>query len=93
MTPLTTKYLGDIVVVVLGAAKETTKSGLFLPEQRGHPERQLEATVVGVGSKCKLPVKPGDTVLVDVYIGTRKTINKQDVVIYDSEDIIGLVIT
>lgn len=89
MTPSRIKYLGDIVVVVL-AAKRERKSGIILPEV-SQSDRIVEATVVATGSKCKLPVKPGDTVMVDSYLGTRRKMDNKDVVVYDSEDILLVV--
>lgn len=82
------KFLRDIVVVRV-LEKTITDGGIFISDPIRASNIQ-PAVVIALGSKCKLPIKEGDIVYVSVYIGTPKVIDKLEVRVYDSNDVLAV---
>lgn len=89
-----TKWLKDVVVVRFpdnGYQGEI----LVLPAGIKHATRVVEAEVITLGSKFRYKddIKKGDRILVDSYLGTRRTFDDLgDVCVYDGEDVIAKVV-
>lgn len=92
----TLKPLGNRVLAKRLEQQETLKGGIILPETA--KKKQEQATVVAVGtgkltSEGKLlpvPVKVGDTILMDKYSGQEITLDDEDYVILRADDIIAI---
>ena len=80
--------LGNVVVVIV---KEEKLSGsLVLPQEHRQSNMQF-GEVVGIGSTCdwKDELAIGDTVSINLHLGTRLKLDGKDCIVYDSEDIHG----
>ncbi len=100
MTQATTrklKPLGSRVLAKRCEADEQLKGGIILPDSA--KQKQETATVVacGPGGKDKsgndvpMPVKEGDTILMDKYSGQEVTIDDEEYIIVRAEDIVAIV--
>lgn len=86
------QWLKDVVVVKFH--DNGYKGHLVLPPGIKHADRIGKAEVVAVGSKFrhKDDIKIGDWVYIDTYLGTRRQVEGLgDVVVYDGEDVLGVV--
>mgnify|MGYP007100113774 CR=1 FL=1 len=84
-------WLKDVVVVQF--ADNGYKGDLLvLPRDIKHHEKIGTATIVAMGNKFRFKdeVSVGDMLYVDTWLGTRRHFEK-DVVVYDGEDIFGVV--
>ena len=81
-------FLKDVVVVRVNE-QLISAGGIHIvdPIRAQHVQ---PAVVIALGTKCKLPISIGDVVYVSIYIGTPKTIDKLDVRIYDSVDVLAI---
>lgn len=87
------RWLKDVVVVQFH--DNGYKGDLVLPADIKHNEKYGEAEVIAIGSKFrhKADVKVGDYVLVDTWLGTRRTYDKiGEAVTFDGEDIQAIII-
>ena len=91
------KPLGSKVLVRRDDAPETTEGGIIIPDTAN--EKPLEGVVVSVGDgailqngkKVAMTVKKGDVVFFGPYSGTEITLEGQDHVIIDENEIIAIV--
>lgn len=69
--------------------EEERKGVLLIARQQDEP---MQATVVGVGEKCELPLKEGDTVLLMPYCGMKIVGGSKDspYMIVGEKDVIGI---
>jgi chaperonin GroES len=89
--------LGDRVVVKRLEAQERTKGGVYLPDTA--KEKPQEGKVVAVGSgrlldsgeRAKPQVKKGDRVIFSSYGGTEVTVEGEELLIMNEEDILAVV--
>jgi chaperonin GroES len=89
--------LGDRVVVKRLEAQERTKGGVYLPDTA--KEKPQEGKVVAVGSgrlldsgeRAKPQVKKGDRVIFASYGGTEVTVDGEELLIMNEEDILAVV--
>ena len=89
--------LGDRIVVKRLEAQERTKGGVYLPDTA--KEKPQEGKVVAVGSgrlldsgeRAKPQVKKGDRVIFASYGGTEVTVDGEEVLILNEEDILAVV--
>ena len=94
---ITLKPLGNRVLAQRLEAEEKVKGGIILPDSA--KKKQETAKVVAVGSGKKLddgktvpvPVKVGDTILMDKYSGQEVTIADEEFVIVKADDIIAII--
>jgi chaperonin GroES len=93
--------LGSRVILVKEEAPETSEGGIVIPDKAR--EKPLTAKVIAVGADCSrvnLPTHPrrgipkseirlqvGDEVVYASFAGTEFTINGQDIIVVDEEDI------
>lgn len=85
------KPLADRVLVEPAPAKETTMSGIIIPDTA--KEKPLTGTIVAVGpgkSDEPMTVKVGDSVLYGQYSGTEIKIDNGDYLIMKESDIYGI---
>lgn len=82
------KPLGNRVVLQKRIAKETTKSGIILPDSA--KEKPQEATVVALGS-ATTQVSEGDRVVYSQYAGTEIKLGEEEYMIVSEDDIIAKV--
>jgi chaperonin GroES len=89
--------LGDRVVVKRLEAQEKTKGGVYLPDTA--KEKPQEGKVVAVGSgrlldsgeRATPQVKKGDRVIFASYGGTEVTVDGEELLVMNEEDILAVV--
>jgi chaperonin GroES len=85
------KPLADRVLIEPAPAKETTMSGIIIPDTA--KEKPLMGTIVAVGpgkSDESMTVKAGDSVLYGQYSGTEIKIDNGNYLIMKESDIYGI---
>ena len=84
------KPLGDRALVKLVEREETTPSGIVLPDTA--KEKPQTAEVVAVGEfENGVKVNQGDVIVFAKYSGTEISLNGEDYMILDADDILGVV--
>ncbi|TCK98792.1 chaperonin GroES [Natranaerovirga hydrolytica] len=89
--------LGDRVVIKQLEAKETTKSGIVLPNQAQEKPQEAEVVAVGPGGmvdgkEVKMQVKVGDKIIYSKYAGTDVKLNlDEEYIIVKQSDILAIV--
>jgi len=90
------KPLGDRVIVKPGPEEEVTKGGIVLPDSA--KKKPQEGKVIAVGSgkmlengtRAAMTVKKGDTVIYSKYGGTEVTVDGEEVVILEEDQILAV---
>jgi chaperonin GroES len=90
--------LADRVVVKPIDCKQTTKSGIVLPDTASK-ERPMEGTILAIGEgrlddhgqRIPVPVAVGDTVLFAQYGGTEYKVDDTSYLILAAKDILGII--
>jgi chaperonin GroES len=93
---MTIKPLGDRVLIEALDAKETSKSGIIIPDTA--KERPQEGRVIAVGpgrineegKRIAPEVKKGDTILYGKYSGTEVKIEDKEYLILRETDILAV---
>jgi chaperonin GroES len=96
---LKTKFqpLGNRVLVRRLEQEEQLKGGIILPDTAKKKQEQAEVVAIGTGKNDKsgnlipIPVKIGDTILMEKYSGQEIKLDDQDFVILRSDDIIAII--
>ena len=83
------KPLGDRALVRLVEREETTPSGIVLPDTAREKPQTAEVVAVGEGDEVK--VSEGDVIVFAKYSGTEISLNGEDYMILDADDILGVV--
>ena len=88
--------LGEMVVVKMTEAEETTKSGIVLPGSAKEKPQMAEVIAVGPGGivdgkEVKMEVKVGDKVIARKYAGTEIKLEGQEYIVLRQSDILGIV--
>lgn len=88
--------LGEMVVVKMTEAEETTKSGIVLPGSAKEKPQMAEVIAVGPGGivdgkEVKMEVKVGDKVIARKYAGTEIKLEGQEYIVLRQADILGIV--
>lgn len=94
---LALKPLGNRVLAQRLEAQETMKGGIILPDSA--KKKQETAKVIAVGSGKRLddgktlpiPVKVGDTILMDKYSAQEVQIDDEEFIILKADDIIAII--
>ena len=77
--------------------EEAMKGGIILPDSAKKKQETALVLAIGPGKKDKqgnllpMPVKVGDTVLMDKYAGQEVVIDDQELIIVKSDDIIAII--
>jgi chaperonin GroES len=94
---LTLKPLGNRVLVKRIEQQETLKGGIILPDTAKKKQETAKVVAIGTGATTPegkhlpIPVKEGDTILMDKYSGQEVTIEDEEFVILRSDDIIAII--
>ena len=84
------KPLGERALVQIVEREETTASGIVLPDTA--KEKPQTAEVVAVGQfENGVKVSEGDVIVFDKYSGTEISLDGEDYMILDADDILGIV--
>jgi chaperonin GroES len=89
--------LGNRVLVKRLEADETAKGGIILPDSAKQKQEQAEVISIGTGKKDKqgntiaIPVKVGDTILMEKYSGQEVTVSDEEYIIVRADDIIAII--
>ncbi len=91
------KPLGNRVLVRRLQEEEKLKGGIILPDTAKKKQEQAEVVAIGTGKKAKngtlipMPVKMGETILMEKYSGQEIKLNDEDFVILRADDIIAII--
>jgi chaperonin GroES len=94
---ITLKPLGNRVLAQRLEQEETVKGGIILPDSAKKKQETAKVVAVGPGKKLDdgkvvpVPVKVGDTILMDKYSGQEITIDDIEYVIVKGDDIVAIV--
>ena len=83
------KPLGNRALVQIVEREETTPSGIVLPDTA--KEKPQTAKVVAVGEGEEVKVGEGDVIVFAKYSGTEISLEGEDYMILDADDILGIV--
>jgi chaperonin GroES len=84
------KPLGERALVKIVEREETTASGIVLPDTA--KEKPQMAKIVEVGEfEDGIKVNQGDTIVFAKYSGTEISLDGEDYMILDADDILGVV--
>lgn len=84
----TPQFLKDVVIVRL---LEVQQIGNIVVPQSARLHHVQKGIVYALGTKCKLPLKKGDGVIVSARFGNPIKLGDETLKIYNSEDILGKV--
>ncbi len=93
----TLKPLGNRVVAKRLEQEETLRGGIILPETAKKKQETAKVVAIGTGTTTKegkvisIPVKVGDTILMDKYSSQEVTIDDEEFVIIKADDIIAII--
>lgn len=90
------KPLGDRIIIKVLEKKETTKSGIVLPDAAKEKPQEGEVLAVGSGEmvdgkKVPLEVKVGDRVIYSKYAGTEIKMDDEEYLILRQSDVLAIV--
>ena len=94
---LTLKPLGNRVLVQRTEQEETLKGGIILPDTAKKKQETAKVIAIGTGTTTAdgklipIPVKVGDTILMDKYSGQEVTVDDEDYVILRADDLIAII--
>ena len=89
--------LGDRILVEPAEAKETSKSGIIIPDSAKEKPQEAKVIAVGAGklddkgNRIPVSVKKGDKVLVSKYGGTEIKIDGDTYQIFREDDILAII--
>ena len=88
--------LGEMVVLKMIEAEETTKSGIVLPGSAKEKPQMAEVIAVGPGGivegkELKMELKVGDKVIARKYAGTEIKLEGQEYIVLRQADVLGIV--
>ena len=90
------KPLGEMVVLKMAEAEETTKSGIILAGTAKEKPQMAEVIAVGPGGiidgkEIVMQVKIGDKVLCDKYAGSEFKLDGKEVKIISQNEILAII--
>ncbi len=89
--------LNDKIIVKRLEAETKTKGGIVLPDTAKEKPKQGKIVAVGNGrllkdgTRQKMQLKKGDTVIFTSYAGTEAKIDGKDVLIMSEEDVLAII--
>lgn len=90
--------LGDRILVKRLEAETQTASGIFLPDSAQEKPQQAKVIATGAGSvnektgnRNELPVKKGDTVLLNKWGGTEVKVKDEEMLIVNVDDVLAVI--
>ena len=94
---LSLRPLGDRLIVQRLEQEETLKGGIILPDTAKKKQEMAKVIAVGKGKLTEegktlpMPVKEGETILVDKYCGQEVTIDGDEYLVIRASDVIATV--
>jgi len=94
---MTLRPLGQRVIAQRLEKEETLKGGIILPDTAKKKQETVKVLAVGPGKAGKdgklipCPVKVGDVVLMDKYAGQEVTLDDEEYLILQADDIIAII--
>jgi len=94
---MTLKPIGNRVLAQRLEAQETLKGGIILPDSAKKKQETAKVIAVGAGKRLDdgkvlpVPVKVGDTILMDKYASQEVTIDNEEYLILKADDIIAII--
>lgn len=91
------KPIGNRVLAKRLEAEEKVKGGIILPDTAKKKKETAQIVAIGTGKKDKkgntipIPVQVGDKILLDKYSGHEVTLDGEEFVIVNADDIIAIV--
>ena len=88
--------LYDRIVVKRIDEKETTRSGIIIPDSAKEKPQEAEVVAVGKGKRLEdgkivpMEVKAGDRILFGKYSGNEITLDGEDYLIMREDDVLGI---
>jgi chaperonin GroES len=88
--------LYDRIVVKRIDEKETTRSGIIIPDSAKEKPQEAEVVAVGKGKRLEdgkivpMEVKTGDRILFGKYSGNEITLDGEDYLIMREDDVLGI---
>jgi len=88
--------LYDRIVVKRIDEKETTRSGIIIPDSAKEKPQEAEVVAVGQGKRLEdgkivpMEVKAGDRILFGKYSGNEITLDGEDYLIMREDDVLGI---
>jgi chaperonin GroES len=83
------KPLGERALVRVVEREEKTASGIVLPDTAR--EKSQMAEVIAVGEDDEIKISEGDRIIFAKYSGTEISLDGEDYMILDADDILGVV--
>ena len=89
--------LGDRLIVQRLEQEETLKGGIILPDSAKKKQEMAKVVAAGKGKISNdgkvlpMPVKVGDTVLMDKYAGQEVTVDDEEFVVLRADDVIATI--
>lgn len=93
----TLRPLGNRVLVRRLDAEEKLKGGIILPDSAKKKQEQAEVIAIGTGKLDKngnlipMPVKVGDTILMEKYSGQEVTLDDREYIILKADELVAIV--
>lgn len=85
------KPLGNRVLIEKKEELNTTSTGIIIPDSA--KEKPFQGKVIAVGQKAKDEgISEGDKILFSKYGATEVSIDNKDYLIFNSEDILGIIV-
>ena len=90
------KPLGEMVVLKMAEAEETTKSGIILAGAAKEKPQMAEVIAVGPGGmvdgkEVKMELKVGEKVIARKYAGTEIKLEGQEYIVLRQSDVLGII--
>ena len=88
--------LYDRIVVKRIDEKETTRSGIIIPDSAKEKPQEAEVVAIGKGKRLEdgkivpMEVKAGDRILFGKYSGNEITLDGEDYLIMREDDVLGI---
>lgn len=96
-TKVSLRPLGDRLIVQRLKQEETLKGGIILPDTAKKKKEMAKVIAVGKGKLTDegkvlpMPVKVGDTILMDKYSGQEINVDDEEYIVLRSDDVIATI--
>lgn len=96
-TKVSLRPLGDRLIVQRLEQEETLKGGIILPDAAKKKQEMAKVIAIGNGKTTDegkvlpMPVKLGDTVLMDKYSGQEVSIDDEEYIVLRADDVIAII--
>lgn len=78
-------------VLVEKLEEEAVKGGIILPDSAKKDQKKAKVIAVGQGKEQPIPVKEGDIVILDKYSGQEITVEDQEFLVVNADDIVAII--